>query len=281
MRLANKVAVVTGAAAGNGRAIVQRFAEEGADVVIADLNGDGMKETERLVRRHGRDALTVHCDVTKRDDVQRLVDAAAGKFGKVDIMVANAGIADMDLFLEMDDETWDRVLDVNLKGVFLSDQIAARQMVQQGHGGRIINIASIMAELGSPTAASYCASKAGVKSLTKSAALALAPFDIRVNAIGPGYIETDMTEPLRTESALRENIVNQTPLGAMGDPVDVADAALFLASDQSKFMTGQTIFPDGGFLLNYLRPSLDVIDAGKRLLDKRKAERAARERSTS
>lgn len=274
MRLDGKVAIVTGAASGNGRAIAQRFAQEGATLVLADLNESGLAETERLVRQQERDALSLRCDVTRREDVQALVDAAAERFGHVDVMVANAGIGEGAPFLEMDDATWDVVLDVNLKGVFLSDQIAARRMVEQGGGGAIVNIASIMAELGSPAAANYCASKAGVKSLTKSAALALAPFGVRVNAIGPGYIDTPMTEMLQEEPALRANLIQQTPLDRIGEPIDVAHAAVYLASEESKFMTGQTIFPDGGFLLNYVQPSAEVIEAGMRAQAKRAARRA-------
>ena len=271
MRLDGKVAIVTGAASGNGRAISQRFAEEGATVVLADLNEEGLVETERLVRQHEREALSVRCDVTSREDVQAVVDAAVEQFGRVDIMVANAGIATGGApFLELEESAWDAVQDVNLKGVFLSDQIAARQMVKQGEGGAIVNIASIMAEQGSPINASYCASKAGVKSLTKSAALALAPFNVRVNAIGPGFIDTPMTQGLREEPVLRESLERQTPMDRIGEPLDVANTALFLACDEAKFMTGQTIFPDGGFLLNYVKPTEELIEAGMRRMQAEK-----------
>jgi glucose 1-dehydrogenase len=157
------------------------------------------------------------------------------------------------------------VIDVNLTGVFLSTQLAARQMVAQGRGGAIINIASIMAIQGAGGASNYCAAKAGVVSLTKSAALALAPHGIRVNGIGPGFIETAMTAVLREESAMRHNLLQQTPMNAFGEPLDVANAALFLACDESKFMTGQTLFPDGGYLLNYVAPSPELIETQMRL----------------
>ncbi len=273
MRLSDKVAIVTGASSGNGRAIAQRFAEEGANVVLADVNAAGLGETERLVLQHEHEALTVECDVTSRDDTQALVDATVERFGRVDIMVANAGIGDGAPFLEMDDETWNRTLDVNLRGVFLSDQIAARRMVEQGGGGAIVNIASIMAELGNAGAANYCASKAGVKSLTKSAALALAPFNVRVNAIGPGYIATAMTQGIQDEPAIKQSLVDQTPLDRIGEAVDVANAAVYLASDEAKFTTGQTIFPDGGILLNYQKPSEEVIAAGIRMRAQALADR--------
>lgn len=275
MRLAGKVAVVTGAASGNGRAISERFAEEGADIVLADLNEAGMEETARRVRQQERRALCVRCDVAQRDQVQALVEAAVREFGRIDVMVANAGIGRGATFLDLSDQDWDAVLDVNLRGVFLCDQIAARQMVKQGGGGQIVNIASIMAELGSPGAANYCASKAGVKSLTKSAALALAPHNIRVTAIGPGYIDTPLTAALQEEPALLANLTRQTPMGRIGEPQDVANAAVFLASDEAKFFTGQTIYPDGGFLLNYLRPDADVSDAQQRAAARRRQQAQA------
>jgi glucose 1-dehydrogenase len=271
MRLSGKVAIVTGASSGNGRSIAQRFAEEGAHLVLADVDAAGLGETERLVLQHEHEALSIECDVTSRDDTQALIDATVERFGRLDIMVANAGIADGAPFLEMDDDTWNRTLDVNLRGVFLSDQIAARQMVEQG-GGAIVNIASIMAELGNPGAANYCASKAGVKSLTKSAALALAPFNIRVNAIGPGFIATAMTADTLGETALEQNLIGQTPMDRIGEAVDVANAAVYLASDEAKFTTGQTIFPDGGYLLNYQKPSEEVIAAGLRVREQRLAD---------
>ena len=206
---------MTGAASGNGRAIAVRFAEEGADMVIGDLDVDGMEETAELVRNRDRDAVVVRCDVTNRSDVQALVDAAE----RLDVMVANAGVAGGSTFLDLTDDEWQRVLDVNLTGVFVSNQLAARRMVEQAGGGAIINIASIMAEQGSAGAPHYSASKAGVKSLTRSAALALAQYNIRVNAIGPGYIETAMTQMIRDEPIVEKTLISQTPLGRIGEPI--------------------------------------------------------------
>ena len=265
MRLEDKVAVVTGGAAGNGRSIALRFAEEGAKVVVSDLDASGLAETVALVESKGRPAMPVVANAADRDDTQRLIETAVERFGRVDVMVANAGISGNVPFLEMDDATWNGVLDVNLTGVFLSNQLAARQMVAQGEGGAIVNIASIMAVQGSPNAANYCAAKAGVVSLTRSAALALAGANIRVNAIGPGFIETNMTALLRSEAVIGDHLLGQTPMGTFGEPVDVANSALFLACDESKFMTGQTLFPDGGYLLNFSQPSAELLATRERL----------------
>jgi glucose 1-dehydrogenase len=259
MRLEGKTAVITGGGAGNGRAMAVRFAEEGANVVVGDLDEAGLAETVRLVEQKDGSAASVVANATSREDTQRLVDAAVDRYGRVDVMVANAGITNSAPFLEMDDATWQSVIDVNLTGVFLSGQIAARQMVAQGGGGSVINIASIMAIQGAGGASNYCAAKAGVVSLTKSAALALAPHGVRVNAIGPGFIETAMTAGLREEPATRQNLLQQTPMNSFGEPVDVANAALFLACEESKFMTGQTLYPDGGYLLNYVEPWARVL----------------------
>jgi len=271
MRLRGKVAVVTGAASGNGRAIAARFAAEGADLVMGDLDVDGLDATSRLVVDAGRAALGRRCDVTLAEDLTSLVSAGAERFGHVDVMVANAGITNSAPFLEMDEATWRSVLDVNLTGVFLSDQVAARQMVAQGGGGVIVNVASIMARLGSETASNYAAAKAGVESLTRSAAMALAPHGIRVNAIGPGFIDTPMTQPIRDEPVIGDQLISRTPMGRMGSTEEVAAVAAFLASDDASFMTGQCVFPDGGFLLNWARPSQEVMEAFLRLQAQRQA----------
>ena len=271
MRLRGKVAVVTGAASGNGRAIAARFASEGADLVMGDLDVDGLDATSRLVVDAGRAALGRRCDVTLAEDLTSLVSAGAERFGHVDVMVANAGITNSAPFLEMDEATWRSVLDVNLTGVFLSDQVAAVQMVAQGGGGVIVNVASIMARLGSETASNYAAAKAGVESLTRSAAMALAPHGIRVNAIGPGFIDTPMTQPIRDEPVIGDQLISRTPMGRMGSTEEVAAVAAFLASDDASFMTGQCVFPDGGFLLNWARPSQEVMEAFLRLQAQRQA----------
>lgn len=246
-RLEGKVAIVTGAAFGNGRGMAVRFAEEGSDVVIADIDDERSEETARLIRQQERRAMTLHTDVSKKADVDELVAKTVAEFGKVDIMVANAGVSGegADL-LNLTEEQWDRVLDINLKGVFLCNQAAANQMIAQGIRGRIINIASIMAEWGSGGAGAYCASKGGVKLLTKSFAIACAPHGITVNAIGPGFIYTGMTQDFLAVTEMRDYLVDRTPVGRIGEPSDIGNVAAFLASDDSSFITGTIIFPDGG-----------------------------------
>ena len=249
MRLAGRVATITGAAGGFGRATALRFAEEGADVALSDINEAGLQETARLVRERGRDPLALPCDVTQRADIQRLVDETVARFGRLTTMVANAGTVEVVPFLEMTDQEWAHTQAVNLTGVFLCDQIAGRQLARQGEGGQIINVSSQLAEVGAALAASYCASKAAVKSLTKSVALALAEHRVRVNAIGPGPIQTDLTRGMFAEPKVLDHFRRHIPLGHLGESLDVAQVALFLASDESKWMTGETIFVDGGYLL--------------------------------
>jgi NAD(P)-dependent dehydrogenase (short-subunit alcohol dehydrogenase family) len=249
MTLSGKRAIVTGAAFGNGRGIAVRFAREGADVVIADVDEKRAEETASMVREFGRKAVVARTDVRSAADLAAAVQAAVDNFGGLDIAVANAGVAGGAPFLEMSEEDWDRVIDVNLKGVFLTCQAAAQQMVRQGTGGRIINIASIMSEIGASGAVAYTASKGGVRMLTKSVAIALAPDNITVNAIGPGFIETGMTAPLfDVDPARRGWIEDRTPQGRIGKPEDVAALAVFLASDDAAFITGTTVFTDGGFI---------------------------------
>lgn len=245
--LDGKVAVITGAASGNGRGMALRFAEEGADVVIADVNHDGMAETARLVRERGRCAVTQHCDVSSKTAIDALIAAAVGQLGHVDIAVANAGVVEQVTdVLRMTEAQWDRTISVNLKGVFLTLQAAANQMIAHGRGGRLIAIASIMAEWGSAGSPAYCASKGGVKQLVKSFAIACGRHGITCNAIGPGFIETGMTRMLTENPMAASYLIDRTPVGRIGAPADVAAVAAFLASDAASFVTGTILFPDGG-----------------------------------
>jgi len=248
-KLDGKVAVVTGAASGNGRGMAVRFAEDGADVVVADVDAAGMEETARLVRQQERQALTQRCDVTKKADVDELIAATVQRFGHVDVVVANAGVAERDVdCFTMTEEQWDRTINVNLKGVFLTLQAAANQMMKQGRGGRLIAISSIMGEWGSAGAPAYCASKGGVKQLVKSFGIACGPHGITCNAIGPGFIETQMTARLKEQPEVGAYLADRTPVGYIGAPSDVAAVAAFLASDDSRFVNATTIFPDGGII---------------------------------
>jgi glucose 1-dehydrogenase len=259
-RLGGKVAIVTGGARGIGRAIAERYVAEGAKVVIADIDEPtGMETTHAL----GADCRFVHADVGNAGDAIRLVDEACGAFsGAIDVAVNNAGIIHTADFLDITEADFDRVLRVNLKGAFLVGQAAARRMVQQVKQGRppgaIVNMSSINAVVAIPNQVPYCVSKGGLDQLTKVMALSLAPYGIRVNAIGPGSIMTDILQSITTDRDARRRLLSRTPLGRVGEPSEIAAVAAFLASDDASYVTGQTIYPDGGRLsLNYVVPVSD------------------------
>lgn len=254
MRLKDKVAVVTGAAGGIGKAVAERFAREGAKVVIGDIDDKAGEATAKAIG-----ALYVHCDTGSKKDAEALVAAAVKAHGRLDILVNNAGIVHACDFLDLSEEDFDRVLRVNLKGYFLCGQAAARQMVKQGKegrpGGNIIHMSSVNAVLAIPNITSYVVSKGGVNQLTRAMSLALVDHGIRVNAIGPGSIATELLKKVMVDDAARARIMSRTPMGRAGDPAEVASVALFLASDDSSYITGQTIYPDGGRMgLNYTVP---------------------------
>lgn len=247
MKLAGKVAVVTGSAYGNGRGMALRFAQEGADIVVADIDEERMRETGKLVRDCGRRALLHPCDVSKKVEVDALIAAAVKELGGVDIVVANAGVVEMDTdCLRMTEAQWQRTIGVNLTGVFFTLQAAANQMISQGRGGRLLAIASVMAEMGGANTPAYCASKGGVKLLVKSFAMACGRYGITCNAIGPGFIETGMTKMITDNPMMAGMLVDRTPVGRIGQPTDVAHLAAFLASDEASFISGTIMFPDGG-----------------------------------
>ncbi|TWG88999.1 NAD(P)-dependent dehydrogenase (short-subunit alcohol dehydrogenase family) [Mesorhizobium sp. J18] len=255
MALDGKTAIVTGGAGGIGYAIAERFLREGAKVVIADMDVEkGARALDDLEKLG--DARFVKTDVGRRLDIHNLVAATLDAFGDIDILVSNAGIVHGAGFLDLKEEDFDRVLRVNLKGVFLAGQAVAKFMVEKvekgGPPGTIINMSSINAVLAIPDQVPYTISKGGVNQLTKVMALALAPYGIRVNAIGPGSIMTDILKSVNNDEDARERILSRTPLGRIGDPGEIASIAAFLASADASYVTGQTIYADGGRLpLNY------------------------------
>jgi NAD(P)-dependent dehydrogenase (short-subunit alcohol dehydrogenase family) len=254
----NKVAIVTGAARGIGKAIARRFAEEGARVVLADIEAEAGAATAQALEAHGA-VRFVACDVGDAAAVTRLVAETRAAFGDIDVLVNNAAILVGADFLDLAEADFDRVLRVNLKGAFLCGQAVARSMVERvkagGSAGAIVNLSSVNAVFAIANQVPYSVSKGGINQLTKVMALSLAPHGIRVNAIGPGSIMTEMLETVMADDAARKRILSRTPLGRIGDPAEIAAIAVFLASDQASYITGQTIYADGGRLpLNYTVP---------------------------
>ena len=259
MRLADKIAIVTGAARGIGRACAERFAREGATVVLSDVDAAAGVATTDAIAARGAIARFIAADVSKAADVERLIAGTVSAFGRIDVLVNNAGVIDSADFLDLELAEFDRVLGVNLRGAFMVAQAAGRQMVRQvqagGKPGAIVNMSSANAHFGLPDHVAYSISKGGIGQLTKAAAISLAASGIRVNAIGPGTIETDIIKAVANNPAATKRILSRTPLGRFGQPAEVAAIAVFLASDDASYITGQTIFPDGGrMFLNYTVP---------------------------
>lgn len=247
MLLKNKVAIVTGASRGIGRAIALRFANEGAKVALSARNVDQLNALRDEIKAAGlEEPYVVPTDVSKEDSIQSLVDSVIDKWNEIDILVNNAGITRDGLLVRMSEEEWDEVMSANLKGAFLGTKAVAKQMMRQRHG-RIINIASVIGLVGNAGQANYAASKAGIIALTKSAAKELASRNILVNAIAPGFIQTEMTDKL--PEAVKNGILQAIPLKKYGSAVDVADSAVFLASSMSNYMTGQVLTVDGGMVM--------------------------------
>jgi 3-oxoacyl-[acyl-carrier protein] reductase len=247
MILAGKAALVTGASRGIGREIALELARQGANVAV-NFAGSEAKANEVVdeIKTLGRDAFAVKCDVSNSKDVAEMVKGTIDRFGHLDILVNNAGITRDNLLMRMKEEEWDDVININLKGVFLCTKAVTRQMMKQ-RVGRIINIASIVGVSGNPGQANYVAAKAGVIGLTKTTAKELASRNITVNAIAPGFICTDMTDKLSEE--VKKEMLKQIPLARLGEPKDVAKVAAFLASDDTSYITGQTIHIDGGMVM--------------------------------
>lgn len=252
MRFEGKVVVITGAAQGIGRATAERFLSEGARVVIADVNEERLKATASEIGSPDT-LLSVATDVSRKNQVEALVAKAVERFGHIDVMVNNAGICPIVPFLDVTEETYDKVLDVNLKGAFFGTQAAGRQMIAQGRGGVIINMSSVNSGLANPNVAPYAISKGGMNQITGTAAVAFAPHDIRVAGVGPGTIMSEMVAGDFINTAGHKAIMMRTPMGRYGEPEEVASVVAFLASDDASFITGETIYPDGGRrVLNYV-----------------------------
>ena len=256
MRLKDRIAIVTGAARGIGRACAERFIAEGARVIVSDIDDERGKATAQAL---GGNAHYLHCDVGDAAQVDELIGAAVERHGAIDILMSNAGVTASGDILEISEAEFDRVIRVNLKGAFLVGQRVARQMVKQVKDGRqagaIINMSSVNAVVTIATQVPYSASKGGISQLTKVMALGLAEHGIRVNAIGPGSIMTDMLTTVNADPEARNRLLSRTPLGRIGEAAEIAAIAAFLASDDASYITGQTIYAEGGRLsLNYNVP---------------------------
>jgi len=252
MKLNQKIAIVTGASQGIGLACAQRLVREGARVMLVDIRPEGEQAAASL----GDAARFFRADVGIKQEVDGMIAATLDAFGRIDILVNNAGVTHAADFLDLEEDDFDRVLRINLKSMFLCSQAVAREMVKRGDGGCIINMSSVNAELTIPNQVPYVVSKGGVNQLTRVASIALAQYGIRVNAIGPGTILTELAKQAVLGSPeARHTILSRTPLGRCGEPEEVASIAAFLASDDASYMTGQTLYADGGRMaLNYTVP---------------------------
>jgi len=244
--LSSKVALITGASRGLGKAMALALAEAGAHVALAARGAEALERAAQEVRALGRKALVVPADVTEVAQIRAMVRRAVDHFGRLDILIPAAGINIRGPAVDFAEADWDRVMAVNLKGVFFTCQAAGRIMIEQGSGS-IINVASLTTTFGFPNIAPYCASKGGVGQLTKSLASEWAPYGVRINAVAPGYYRTAMTEPLFQDSDFRGYIHSRIPMGRPGVPKDLGGTVVFLASDASAYITGQILYVDGGW----------------------------------
>jgi NAD(P)-dependent dehydrogenase (short-subunit alcohol dehydrogenase family) len=247
--MAGKAAVVTGAAAGNGRATALRFAAEGCRLALSDVNMDGLSETARMAEALGARVSVARADVSKRGEVEAMVAQAVEEVGPLDVLVNNAGVFFNATFDEMTDDEWRRMIDINLTSVFLVSQAVITHWLAAGRGGSIVNLASISSSIAFTRSAHYCAAKAGVVALSRCIALEYGGRGIRSNCVAPGIIETAMTRPALSNPDTVADWLRRIPLGRLGQPEDVADVILFLASDESRYVTGDMIYIDGGWMI--------------------------------
>jgi NAD(P)-dependent dehydrogenase (short-subunit alcohol dehydrogenase family) len=249
MKLEGKIAIVTGGAAGIGKAIALALADEGADVAIADIQDAKAQAVAKAIQDKGRRALAIHCDVSDSAQVDRMVSQVVRELGGLHILVNNAGIIAPGLFWELTDEVWDKILRTNLYSVFYCSRAAARVMIPQGQGGRIINLSSIHATLSEPQAGPYTASKGGIEAFSRTMATELAPYKILVNCVAPGATYSELTTPMYTESVKR-SLFERVPLKEIAQPEWIAAGVVFLASDDARYITGQVLTIDGGYVMD-------------------------------
>ncbi len=245
-KLSKKIAVVTGASRGIGKAMAETYAQAGAHVICVSRNEDALNGVANLIRSNGGSASVAACNVSDLENFQKLIKDTVDNYGSVDILVNNAGITRDTLIMRMSEDDWDTVIDINLKGAFNGIKAVTRTMMKQ-KSGRIINISSVVGLTGNAGQVNYAASKAGLIGLTKSAAKEIGSRGITVNCIAPGYIATDMTDQLDDQA--KDLLISQIPLGRIGSPDDIAATALFLASDEAGYITGQTFTVDGGMVM--------------------------------
>jgi glucose 1-dehydrogenase len=252
MKLSGKIALVTGSSQGIGEGIAIRLAEEGADVIINyRSHPEGAAEAVAKVERTGRRGFAIQADLSRLDEIRRLVDESIAHFGQLDILVNNAGIEKNASFTEVTEEDYDRVLDVNLKGVFFTTQYFVRHLTEGKRPGKIINISSVHEELSFPHFASYCASKGGLRMLTRTLSVEMAPLGITINNVAPGAIQTPINTSLLQDKAKLDALLRNIPLMRLGQPADVAGAVVYLASSDADYVTGSTLIVDGGLLRHY------------------------------
>lgn len=249
MRLLEKVVLVTGGSQGIGRAIAIRFAAEGAKVAVTGLDKKALEDTAAYITNLGGQAIAIEADVRYRSDVDRMIDDTLQEWGQIDALVNNAGVNRTAPFLEITEEDWDWHMDINLKGTFLVSQRVAKEMVKQENGGSIIQMSSVNGLSAEADQAHYNASKGGINLLAMSMAVDLAPYGIRVNSLCPGFIETQLTKPLIDNPPAIAEYLKSIPMKRVGQPEDIASAALFMASDESRYMTGHCMVIDGGQLI--------------------------------
>jgi len=246
--LTGKTAIVTGASRGIGEALAKGLAKAGANLVLVSRNMPALQTVSKAIESTGRKALPVAADVANPEDIQRAVENALKAFTRIDILVNNAGVSPvLKKAEELDLDEWEKIIRVNLTGAFLFCQAAGKVMMKQG-GGKIINMASVGAVVGFPRQIAYCASKGGLLQITRVLAIEWVKHNIQVNAIGPAYVETELTKGMRESAVISQNLLQRTPMGRFAKPDEIVGAALYLASDASGYVTGQTLFVDGGWL---------------------------------